>query len=136
MYIGMQREPKTGSKMKTFQYYISLKENETADSASGGDSDKAHDAAVQAFEIVLTKNSKAATRFLNDIAEVMPEIKTILQQHGLDSFKSFDSSERSKRKGRKVVSKGLADVSPDDVKNHGVDVVATNSADSFHNPIG
>jgi hypothetical protein len=133
----MQREPKTWSKMKTFQHYISLKESDASDTASGGDSDKAHDAAMQAFEIVLTKNSKAATRFLNDIAEVIPEIKTILQQHGLDSFKSFDSEDRSKRnKSRRIVSKGLADVSPDDVKNHGTDVIATNSADSYHNPIG
>jgi len=122
--------------MKTFQQYISLKENDAADTASSGDSDKAHDAAMQAFEIVLAKNSKAATSFLNDISEVVPEVKTILQQHGLDSFKSFNSSDRSKRNKRRIVSKGLADVSTDDVKDQGVDVIAANSADSFHNPIG
>lgn len=122
--------------MKTFRAYVSLKENDAAETASGADSDKAHAAAMQAFEIVMSKNSKAASRFLNDIAEVMPEIKTILQQHGLDSFKSVDSSHAKKRNKHKIVSKGLADVSSDDVKDHGVDVVATNSADSFHNPIG
>jgi len=121
--------------MKTFQQYISLKENDAADTASGADSDKAHDAAMQAFEIVLTKNSKAAARFLNDIAEVQPEIKTILQQHGLDSFKDFKSSDRSKRNKKGIISKGLGDVSTDDVKD-GADVIAANSSDSFHNPIG
>lgn len=121
--------------MKTFQDYITLKENDAADHAGSEDSDKAHDAAMQAFEIVLTKNSKAAARFLNDIAEVTPEIKTILQQHGLDSFKDFNSHDRSKRNKKGIISKGLGDVSTDDVKD-GHDVIATNSADSFHNPIG
>lgn len=122
--------------MKTFQDYISLKEfNDDNDDQSSFDSnsEKAFLAATQAFEMVMSKNSKAASQFLNHMSEVMPEIKSILQQHGLDSFK--DGNFKNSR-NRKLVSKGLADVSPDDVKNHDVDVLATNSADSFHNPIG
>lgn len=133
--------------MKTFQDYLSLKElaaydigtNMLGKSSLDADSEKALTAAMQAFEIVMSKNSQAAAQFLNRMSEVMPEIKTILQQHGLDSFKDGNFTKNMRRaatKGRRVVSKGLADVSTDDVKNHGTDVLATNSADSFHNPIG
>lgn len=133
--------------MKTFQDYVSLKElaaydvgtNVLGKSSLDANSEKALTAAMQAFEIVMSKNSQAAAQFLNRMSEVMPEIKAILQQHGLDSFKdgNFKTDMRKgATKGRRVISKGLADVSPDDVKNHGTDVLATNSADSFHNPIG
>ena len=133
--------------MKTFQDYLSLKElaaydvgtNVLGKSSLDVDSEKALTAAIQAFDIVMSKNSQAAVRFLNQMSEVMPEIKTILQQHGLDSFKDGNfkmDMRKAATKGRRVISKGLADVSPDDVKNHGTDVLATNSADSFHNPIG
>jgi hypothetical protein len=130
--------------MKTFQDYISLKElatynvddnfDDSNQSSSDPNSEKAFSAAMQAFEMVMSKNSKAASQFLNHMSELMPEIKSILQQHGLDSFK--DGNFKNNSKNRKLISKGLADVSPDDVKDHDVDVLATNSADSFHNPIG
>ena len=133
--------------MKTFQDYVSFQElaaydvgtNLLGTSSLDDNSEKALTAAIQAFEIVMSKNSQAAAQFLNHMSEVMPEIKTILQQYGLDSFKDGNFKANMKKaatKGRKVISKGFADVSPDDVKNHGVDVLATNSSDSFHNPIG
>lgn len=135
------------NKIKTFQDYVVLKELSAYDVGTNilgksnldTDSEKALTAAMQAFEIIMSKNSQMAAQFLNRMSEVMPEIKSVLQQHGLDSFKdaSFKTNMRkAATKGRKYISKGLADVSPDDVKNHGTDVLATNSADSFHNPIG
>jgi len=143
----MQGTIKMGIKMKTFNDYVSLKElaaydvgtNMLGKSSLDADSEKALTAAIQAFEIVMSKNSQAAAQFLNRMSEVMPELKSILQQHGLDSFKDGNfkrDMRKAATKGRRVISKGLADVSPDDVKNHGTDVLATNSADSFHNPIG
>lgn len=133
--------------MKTFQDYVSLQElaaydvgsNILGKSSLDANSEKALTAAMQAFEVIMSKNSQAAAQFLNRMSEVMPEIKAILQQHGLDSFKDGNFKANMRKgatKGRRVISKGLADVSPDDVKNHGTDVLATNSADSFHNPIG
>jgi len=143
----MQRTSKTGIKMKTFHDYVSLKElaaydvgtNVLGKSSLDANSEKALTAAIQAFEVVMSKNSQAAAQFLNRMSEVMPEIKAILQQHGLDSFKDGNfkgDMRKAATKGRRVISKGLADVSPEDVKDHGTDVLATNSADSFHNPIG
>ena len=133
--------------MKTFHDYLSLKElaaydvgtNVLGHASLDSSAEAALTAAMQAFEIIMSNNSQAAANFLNRMSEVMPELKAILQQHGLDSFKdgNFKTDMRKAAgKGRKVISKGLADVSPDDVKNHGVDVVASNSADSFHNPMG
>ena len=131
--------------MLTFQDFISFKETSAynlGNSVLGQatldpNSEKSITAAMQAFEIVMSYNSNAAITFLNHMSEIMPEIKTVLQQHGLDNFKGGDFKSQMKRaaqKGKRVV-KGLADVTPDDVKD-GADVIAGNSSDSFHNPIG
>jgi hypothetical protein len=131
--------------MKTFQDYCDLKELAAYDvgtSILGRSSlqqgqEKAMTAALQAFEMIMAKNSSAAVSWLNRMAQAMPEVKTVLQQHGLDSFKDVSQDMRAAaRKGRRVVSKGLADVGPDDVKNPGVDVIAASVADSHHNPLG
>jgi hypothetical protein len=129
--------------MKTFQQYMELAAYDVGTSVLGrtnldANSEAALTAAFQAFELIMAKNPGAAGTFLNRMTEAMPELKAILQQHGLDSFRdsSFRTDmRRGAAKGRKVVSKGLADVSADDV-NGGADVVAANSADSFHNPLG
>jgi hypothetical protein len=147
MQLSIKMRNKIMNKIKTFQDYVSLKELAAYDigtdilgkSSLDDDSQKALTAAIQAFEIIMSKNSQVAVQFLNRMSEVMPEIKSVLQQHGLDSFKDAKFKTDVRRgagKGRRYVAKGLADVSPDDVKNHGTDVLATNSADSFHNPIG
>lgn len=131
--------------MLTFQEFISFQENSAynlgnsvlGQSTLDPNSEKSIAAAMQAFEIVMSNNSSAAITFLNHMSEIMPEIKTVLQQHGLDSFKdgNFKSSmKRAANKGKRVI-KGLGDVSPDDM-NGGGDVIAGNSSDSFHNPIG
>lgn len=130
--------------MLTFQEFISFQENFASNSGNNvlgqstndSNTEKSIAAAKQAFEIVMTNNSSAAITFLNHMSEIMPEIKTVLQQHGLDEFKdgNFKSSMKRTGKGKRVI-KGLGDVSPDDIKD-GADVIAGNSSDSFHNPIG
>ena len=122
---------KMSVKMKTFQDYLNENDNE----ASSSGSDDAYNAAIQAFEIVMSKNSKAAVNFLNDISSTLPEIKTILQKYGLDSFKSVNPVYERKN-GRKITHKGLGDFSTHDVNDRNVDVIATNAADSYQNPIG
>ena len=126
--------------MKTFQDFINLKETSTFDvgnSNLNSNDESAFTSAMQAFEVIMSKDSEVAVNFLNRMSEVFPEIKAILQQHGLDSFKGGDFKNRSSSgKGRRVISKGLGDVSTDDVKNKNVDVVAANSADSYNNPVG
>ena len=131
--------------MKTFQDYCDLQESAAYDVGSnllGANSlpagqQTALTAAMQAFEMVLSRSPAVAVNWLNRLAESMPELKTVLQQHGLDSFRAVQHDARdAARKGRRVVSKGLAEVSPEDAKNAGVDVVAAPSADSHHNPLG
>lgn len=132
--------------MKTFQDYVSLRELAAYDVGTSvlgrqsldAGSEKAMTAAMQAFDIIMSKNPGAVSQFLNRMSDVMPELKAILQQHGLDSFRdsSFKTNMRKAgRKGQRIISKGLADVGPEDAKS-GMDVVATPSADSFHNPMG
>lgn len=135
------------NKMKTFHDYVNLKELAAYDighsilgkNSLDSESETALTAAFQAFEIVMSKNSQAAAQFLNRMSEVMPEIKSVLQQHGLDSFQDGDFRNNIRRgasKGRRFISKGLGDLSTDDVKDGNTDVLAMNSSDSFHNPIG
>ncbi len=123
--------------MKTFLGYLSLKEMEGGVEVGGdldSNSSKSYSAAMQAFEIIMSSgHSKPAINFLNQMSEIVPEIKPVLQQYGLDSFKDGDFK-GSGKKG-KIISKGLADVSAQDANSHD-DVVATNSADSYHNPLG
>lgn len=132
--------------MRTFMNYVSLKELAAYDVGTNmlghanldANSEKALTAAMQAFEIIMSKNSQAAIQFLNRMSDVMPEIKTVLQQHGLDSFKDGDfkaNMRRAATKGRKFITKGLGDVNTADANRHGVDVIASNSADSYHNPL-
>lgn len=119
--------------MRTFQEFITLKEDYSDNNSPDYLSEKALAAAQQAFEMVLSNKSSAAIDFLNHMSEILPEIKTVLQQHGLDKFEDGDF--KSGMKSKKRIVKGLADVSPDDVKD-GADVIAGNSSDSFHNPLG
>ena len=79
------------------------------------------------------KNSKYAINFLNDISYSLPEIKTILQQYGLDSFKSIDSSYEMKG-NKRIVHRGLGEISPQDHHDRNADVIATNASDSYQNP--
>lgn len=141
----MHNTPKLGAEMKTFSDYVNLQEIAAYDVGTNilgrtsldDDSEKAITAAIQAFEIIMSKNSSAAVQFLNRMTTTMPELHAILQQHGLDSFRDGDfktAMRKAATKGRRVISKGLGDVHPDDAKNS--DVVATPVADSFHNPIG
>lgn len=132
--------------MKTFQDYINFKEISAYDIGTSvmgrttldDDSEKALTAAFQAFEIIMAKNSQAAIQLLLRY-ERWPEIQELLRQHGLDSFQDLNFRSDMRKgagKGRKYISKGLGDVTPDDVKSSDVDVIAANAADSFHNPIG
>lgn len=132
--------------MQTFNDYVNLKEISAYDVGTGilgrssldASSEKAITAAMQAFEIIMSKNSSAAVQFLNRMTTTMPELHAILQQNGLDSFRDGDFKTAMKKgatKGRRIVTKGLGDVSPSDV-NGDADVVATPVADSYHNPIG
>lgn len=132
--------------MKTFNDYVTLQEISAYDVGTSvlgrtsldDSSEKAITAAMQAFEVIMSKNSSSATQFLNRMTTTMPELQAILQQHGLDSFRDSDFRSAMKKgatKGRRVITKGLGDVGPDDVKS-GADVVATPAADSYHNPIG
>ena len=125
--------------MLTFQEFISFQENSDnnvlGQSTLDPNSEKTITAAIQAFKMVMTNNSSAAITFLNHMSEIMPEIKTVLQQHGLDNFKDGNFKSHMKNNSKKRIVKGLGDVSADDVKD-GADVIAGNSSDSFHNPIG
>lgn len=132
--------------MKTFNDYVNLKELSAYDVGSSvlgrtsldDNSEKAITAAMQAFEIIMSKNSTAAVQFLNRMTTAMPELHAILQQHGLDSFRDSDfkaAMRKGATKGRRFVTKGLGDVSTNDVKD-GADVLTTPAADSYHNPMG
>lgn len=132
--------------MKRFKDYVDLKELAAYDvgasllgkSSLDSDSEAALTAAMEAFEMIMSRNSQEAARWLNGMAQKMPDLKEILDKHGLASFTDSDFKSDMRRgatKGRKFISKGLADVSADDVKDYGTDVLATNSADSFHNPV-
>lgn len=127
--------------MKTFSDYINLQELAAYDVGSkilgraslDDDSEKALTAAIQAFEVIMSKNSSQAIGFLNHMTTSMPELKAILQQHGLESFRDSDFKNDMRKgatKGRRIVSKGLADVSPSDMQN-GDDVVATPVSDTY-----
>jgi len=132
--------------MKTFNDYIALKEISAYDVGTSvlgrasldQNSEQALTAAMQAFEVIMSKNSSAAVQFLNRMTATMPELNAILQQHGLDSFQDSDFKNAMKKgatKGRRVVTKGLGNLSQDDM-NDDADILATPEADSFHNPIG
>lgn len=127
--------------MKTFDDYVKFQEIAAYDvgtSVLGRTSlddhaESALKAAMQAFEIIMSKNSSAAVQFLNRMTESMPELKAVLQQAGLDSFRDADFRSHMKRaatKGRKVVTKGLGDFNSNDMQNSG-DVVTPPSADTM-----
>lgn len=132
--------------MQTFNDYVNFKEISAYDVGTSilgqsnlNDSDeKAISAAMQAFEIIMSKNPSAAVQFLNRMVTMIPELKAILQKHGLNDFRDEDFKMDMKKgatKGRRVVTKELGNVGTDDI-NSDADVVATPVADSYHNPIG
>lgn len=125
--------------MKTFQEYVQLKEydedsieSEKDTSLNSQDSmDHSLSGAIEAFKIVLTKRKEHALNFLNKMSESMPEVRSVLGQHRLDNTDNLNS----KKNSSKIISKGLGNVSPEDLLG-GDDVVAANIADTFHNPLG
>ncbi len=123
--------------MKTFNDYVNLQELAAYDVGASvlgrvsldADSETALTAAMQAFEIIMAKNSSVAVQFLNRMSQTNPEIKAILQQHGLDSFRDSDfknSMRKGAGKGRNFIKKGLGDTLASDDDN----VISSNIPDS------
>lgn len=116
--------------MKTFKDYIAFYEESSDDDSKLSSNDgNTFTAAVDAFEAIAARFPDKVAMFLNTYG---PQADPSRFQP--DTFKEDDLKKGSK-KSRKIVSKGLADVTTDDGAD-GSDVIATNHADSFHNPIG
>jgi hypothetical protein len=130
--------------MSAFSEFVKLKELAAYDVGKNilgrmsldSHSEDALSAALQAFEIIMSKNSTAAIQFLHRMATSIPELQGILSQHNFDSFRDSDfrtDMRRAATRGKKVVLKGLGDMSAADTDD---DVIANNSSDSYHNPMG
>jgi hypothetical protein len=131
--------------MKTFQDYLQLKESTAMDigtsimgkSSLGQDAKGALLAAMEVFEVLLSRKSSKVISWLNQQAQADPQIQQILDKYNISSFKDGDFASdvrRAATRGRRTISKGLGDnlCQEDD----DADVVSPNPADSFHNPIG
>ena len=123
--------------MIKFNDYVNLRELAAYDvgadllgkTSLDAESQTALTAALQAFEVIMSRNSSTAAQFLNRMSQSIPEIKAILQQHGMDSFKDSDfrnSMRRAASKGNKFLTKGLGEISPSDTND---DIVMPNSSD-------
>lgn len=122
--------------MKTFTDYLALKETSAFDVGAGilgkqsldGPAEGAITAAIQAFEIIMSKNSTAAIQFLNRMSSI-PEVNDVLRNNNLKDFKDSDFKRNMRRganKGFKAIQ-GLGDVSSDGEE------IAQNTADSYYN---
>jgi hypothetical protein len=93
-------------------------------------SQKAITVAFQAFEAIMAHHSSEASSFLNRMSMVIPEVKTLMQNNGIESFKDSDfkgDMRRAAMKGSKFLEKGLGDVTPQDASQ---DVIAKNIPDT------
>lgn len=131
--------------MKTFNDYVNLRELAAYDvgtdllgqSSLDNKSKDAISTALKAFMLVLADNTAVALNFLQRNSQGNPEMEELLaqlNQYDVDSFKdpAFKMGvKKAAMKGGRYISKGLGDVSPMDGNN----VIAPNSADSYHNPL-
>ena len=93
-------------------------------------SQKAITAAFQSFEAIMAHHSSEASSFLNRMSMIVPEVKSIMQSNGIESFKDSDfkgDMKRAAMKGSKFIEKGLGDVNPQDTDS---EVVARNLPDT------
>jgi hypothetical protein len=131
--------------MKTFQDYLQLKESTAMDigtsimgkSSLGQDAKGALLAAMEVFEVLLSRKSSKVISWLNQQAQADPQIQQILDKYNISSFKDGDFASdvrRAATRGRRTISKGLGDNLGQE--DDDADVVSPNPADSFHNPIG
>lgn len=119
--------------MKSFFEYISEKHQDQI----GDDQDSEYNAAIDAFQIILKKKSEHATSFLNNMKEIMPELKPVLQKYGLNAFSPLDTKIYKHR--HKFDNTGLGDKSVDIAASgsnagdiaKGDDIVLPNVADGY-----
>lgn len=93
-------------------------------------------AAMQAFELIISKNPSAASGFLTRMTNIMPELQAILHKYNLGSFKDTDFRDavrKGARKGSRVVNNNLGDIDP---QGDSGDVVSMPHSDNNANPIG
>ena len=123
--------------MKKFIDFFKIRESEDANLQNVDPmSHSAYLAAVEAFKMILSSNEHQhkAIKFLQDAADFVPSIKSVLQRHGLDQFKNITKDTRPSHQKSNVITKGLGDFSYDDVAKNS-DVVVQNMPDSQTNPI-